>query len=153
MIRNEKQLREALVEFERLKAEVDPINARLVELKREATEYAVAKKIAVVQLDNVYFRQIQRSNRFWAGTDDDIPANAPDGARSLFSIVKGKKVKSNGKSVPLWQLITRRIPDPDKLQTAVAKKWISQDDLDAAFLEKPQAPFLQRYEGVADGNG
>jgi hypothetical protein len=152
-IKNEKELRQALVEFERLKTEVDPINARLTDLRRAATEYAIERKIDVVQLDNVYFRQIQRTSRFWAGFDSDIPADAPDGAKSLFAIVKGKKVKLNGKLTPLWQLITKRIPDPERIQTAVAKQWISQEEIGAAFLEKPQTPFLQRYEGVADGNG
>lgn len=123
----------ALEEMEDISAQIALAEARTVALKKEVTEWAVTKKVDVIQLDDHYYRQIQRFNRGW-NTD------------KLKEIVKGKKDK---KGKPLWNYITRRVPDPEKIDLAVKHKLITQKEIDKAFEEKAQKPFLQQYRGEA----
>lgn len=144
------EAKKALSRMEEIQAEIQPLMAEATQLKKMATAYAVEKNIDVIQLDECYYRQINRSNRFWVATPEDMPENAPSKARSLKEIVKGKKVKVKGKMVPLWNLITRRVPDAEAISRAVDSGWISEKEISNAYLEKPQSPFLQRYTGEAD---
>ncbi len=141
----------ALEEMESITEEIMPLMNRSVELKKAVTAFATDKRTTVIQLDDVYYRLIERKNRIWVGTPEDMPVGAPKRAASLREIVKGKRVKVNGKLVPLWNLITKRVVDPELLNQAVQQKWVTEKEIEKAYLEKSQAPFLQRYEGVADG--
>lgn len=139
----------ALEEMEEIGQRIKDDMARQVELKKAATAFAVAKKVDVIQLENSYYRQINRSSRFWVGEKTDMPDPAPKGAKSLREICAGKVAHVRGKNVPLWNFITKRVPDPEKIDAAVNQGFIKQNEIDKAFLEKPQAPFLQRFEGEA----
>jgi len=132
-IKNQADLEKALQQLEELNAEIAPLQAQAVMLKKAATEYAVKKRISVVQLDGVYYRKIVRTNRAW---DNEI----------LRKILK--RIKVDGK--PLWNKVTKRVIDPDKLAEAVAVGWVTEKKLDEAYVETEQAPFLQRYTGEAD---
>jgi hypothetical protein len=145
-IRSKAEAEEALRLLEEIEEEISPKMIQATELKKAATAYAVDKKLDTIQLDGCYYRQITRYTRFWVGTDEDVPAEQA-GVKSLQALVKGKK--ANGK--PLWQLITKRVPDPDKISEAVGKGWIEETEIEQAFVEKPQRPFLQRFTGDADG--
>lgn len=149
-IKTKAEAQEALQRVVEIEEQISPLMNEATALKTAATEYAVGKKLDVIQLDGVYFRQITRYNRFWVGTEDDLPAQVEmrSGVKSLYSIVRGKK--HNGK--PLWQLITKRVPDPDAISDAVGKGWLSEDEIAPAFVEKPQKPFLQKYVGDADAS-
>jgi hypothetical protein len=142
----------ALSRVEEIQEQINPLMVEATELKKAATEFAVSKGIDVVQLEDVYYRQIQRYNKKWIGTRDEIPINVtmPKGTRALYDIAKGRKVKINGKKRSLWSLLTRRVPDPEKINEAVGKGWIEQDEVEAAFIEIPQQPFLQRFTGEAE---
>lgn len=149
-ITSKAQAQKALERMEEIQAKIDPLMKEAVELKKSVTAYAVEKKVDVIQLDECYYRQINRETRMWVATDDDMPTNPPKKARSLKSICAGVKVTVKGKKVPLWNLVTKRVPDPEAIDRAVSKGWIDEDEIHKAFLSKPQAPFLQRYEGEAD---
>lgn len=133
-VTNQEELELALERVEEIAEQIEPLQREAVTLKKAATEYAVKKRIDVIQLDGRYYRQIQRMSRSW------------DQAM-LRKLTKPIKIKDKS----LWNLISMRVPDADKIQQAVAKGWISEKKLDKAFVEAPQAPFLQRYEGEVDG--
>jgi hypothetical protein len=143
-IKSKAEAEEALRLLEEIEEEISPKMIQATELKKAATQYAVDKKLDVIQLDGCYYRQINRATRFWVGTDDDVPDGLTN-VKSLQSLVKGKK--ANGK--PLWQLITKRVPDPEKISEAVGKGWVEETEIQEAFVEKPQRPFLQRFVGDA----
>lgn len=149
-VSNMSQAIQALERMEAIEAQVEPLMKEAVELKKAATEYAVEKKVDVIQLGDHYYRQINRSNRFWVATPDDMPPGAPKKAKSLKEITKGIKVTVKGKKVALWNLITKRVPDPVAIDQAVTKGWIDEDEINKAYLEKPQNPFLQKFSGEAD---
>ncbi len=149
-VKNITQAKAALEELEKLNDEIQPLMARATDLKRAVTAFAVEKNVDAIQLDDCYYRQINRSNRLWVGTPEDMPANAPKRAVSVRDIVKGKKVTVKGKLVPLWNLVTKRVVDPTGIDHAVSQCWITEKEISKAYLEKPQAPFLQRYTGVTD---
>ena len=140
----------ALEEMEKIELEIAPQMRRATELKKAVTAFAVKKNIPVVQLDGVYYRHIQRNTHKWIPTDEDMPGTAPKGAKSVMAIVKGRKVKIKGKSVPLWQLITKRVVDPQLIDQAVTQGHITEKEIEKAYVATPQAPFLQRYTGEAD---
>ena len=142
-----KEARRTLQRMEEINAQIVPLQNEAVQLKKDVTAFAVSKKAVVIQLDGCYYRLIERSNRIWVATPDDMPTPAPKGARSLKEICKGVKVKVKGKSVPLWNAITKRVPDPIAIENAVNQGWIDEDEIHRAYLEKPQSTFLQRYEG------
>lgn len=144
-VKTKAEAEEALTELDRIQTEIGPKMIEAAELKKAATAFAEKKNVDVVQLDGAYYRLITRNTRMWIATDDDMPQGVKGGAKSLQSIVKGIKI---GKK-PLWQLITKRVPDPELIDEAVRQGWISEKKIGKAFIEKPQNPFLQRYEGVA----
>lgn len=150
-IKTKAEAQEALQRVVEIEEQISPLMNEATALKQAATEYAVGKKLDVIQLDGVYFRQITRYNRFWIGTEEDLPAQAEmrSGVKSLQSIVKGMKMP-NGK--PLWQFVTKRVPDPDRISEAVGMGWVTEDEVAPAFVEKPQKPFLQKYVGDADAS-
>lgn len=149
VVKSLKEAIAALEEMEQIGEEIAEKMARQVELKKAATAYAVSKSVDVIQLDGKYFRQVNRSSRFWVGEPDDMPQPTPKGAKSLKEICEGLKAVVNGKQVPLWNYVTKRIPDPEKIARAVDKGFVKQSVVDKAFLEKPQAPYLQRFSGEA----
>lgn len=136
---------EALEKLEEINKKMEPLVIEATELKKAATAYANDKKLDVIQLAGRYWRLVTRYTRMWVGMPDDMPDNISDRAISLYEICKGKKAEGK----PLWQLVTKRVPDPDKINEAVGKGWIKEKEVQKAFIEKPQQPFLQRYEGEA----
>jgi hypothetical protein len=92
-----------LAEMVDIEAEVAAQMQRAVEIKKAVTEFAVKKKIDVIQLDSQYFRQINRSSRFWVATDADMPS-LPKGCEVPESDYR----RSHGQARqahPLWNLI------------------------------------------------
>lgn len=121
----------ALEQMEEINEALMQAQKRTVDLKKAVTSWAVYKKVDVIQLDGHYYRQIQRHNRGWD-------------ADKLKDAVKGLKDK---KGKPLWNFITKRIPDPEKIDMAVNMKLVPEKKIMKCFVEKPQAPFLQKFEG------
>jgi hypothetical protein len=139
----------ALEEMEEIGERIAEDMKRQVELKKAATAFAVKKKIDVLQLDGAYFRQINRASRFWIGEPAEMPSPTPKGAKSLREICAGLTATVKGKEIPLWNYITKRVPDPEKIDKAVALGFVKESVISKAYIEKPQAPFLQRYSGEA----
>jgi hypothetical protein len=138
----------ALTMMEEAANAIAPITDFISRTRAMATGYAKSHAVPVIQLEGRYWRKIQRKTRFFVGTPDQMPKPKPKGAVSLKEICAGKKT-SDGK--PLWNFITKRVPDKDKIDRAVALGYLTEKQLGKAYLESDQAPFLQRFEGEAMG--
>lgn len=146
-VHDEETLREVLTAVREAQEQVALVN-KFIEIGRNhATTYMHSHATPVVQCEGHYWRLIQRMTRFFVGTDDDMPENAPKGAKSLKALCQGKKVGK--KDTPLWNFITKREVDPKKLDEAVNKGYLKQKDVDKAYLESPQKPFVQPFTGEA----
>ena len=131
------EARAALEELRELDEQRAEIERRQVGLKVAATEFCAKKKIAAIQLDGEYYRLIQRETSQWD-------------SEKLREITKDVKVKVKGKSKSLWNLVTRRVPDPVQIDLAVKQGWITEKRIQKAYTTKAQKPFLQKYTGEAE---
>jgi hypothetical protein len=130
---------EAVARAREYKAEIKDIMNDTTELSRAAARFLHEKGISEVELeDGSTVKVVQRHNRFWAATDDDVPDGI--GARSLRSIIGDRKT---GKGKKVWNFITKRVIDEDKLDIAVGRGYITEDEIAPALIEKPQSPYLQ----------
>lgn len=137
---------EMLELMEEAEESIAPVVKFISEARKAATEYAKTSDVTVIQLEGRYWRKIQRFSRFFVATWDDMPDPKPKGAKPLREIVTNKK-GPNGK--PLWNFITRRVPDKGLIDSAVKKGFITEKELGKAYIEAPQAVFIQRFEGEA----
>lgn len=133
MVESKKDAIAALYEMERIGDFITPYMDRQVELKKAATKYCDDKNIDKVPVGDHHYSLVVRHSRSWNPV-------------KLRKITKG--IKIDGKS--LWNLITIRVADPELIDLAVKKKWISKSKIEKAFEETPQAPFLQKYAGRAE---
>lgn len=148
-VHDEDSLREVLEVLTQAQESIAVVN-KFVEIARnQATGYMHSHAMPVVQLEGSYWRKIQRKARFWVNTDAEMPDPAPKGAKSLKALCQGKTAKSGKKIVPLWNFITKRVVDPKKIDEAVAKGFITEKEINRAYLEADQKPFIQRFQGEA----
>jgi Txe/YoeB family toxin of Txe-Axe toxin-antitoxin module len=146
-IHDEDTLREALEAVAEAQDELKKVNDFITVAKNQATTYMNSHDMPVIQLDGRYWRRIQRMNRFFVATDKDMPNPAPKGAKSLKSLCQGKVV--GPKKISLWNFVTKRVVDHAKVDEAVNRGWLKQDQVDKAYLESPQNPFIQKFDGEA----
>lgn len=141
----------ALEMMEQAKADIKPVLDFIEQARKAAQHWAVVSATKVIQLEEpeVYYRKIQRTSRFWVASPADMPSSKPKGAKSLREICEGKKVKAGKKMIPLWNFITKRVPDPDKINEAVARGFLTEKEVGKAYLETTGDPFIQRFEGEA----
>jgi len=149
---SKRELVEALERLDELQEQIAPLENEASALKVAATKYATSRGLDVVQLDGRYWRRVRRSSRRWVGTEEEMPEKAPKGAQALSELVRGRYVTRKGKKIALWNLLTKRVPDPERIDAAIKAKQIKLDEIEAAYVEIPQAEFLQRYQGEADAN-
>lgn len=148
-VRTETELQERVAEFVEIEAAVAPLLAHLTEMKKCITDYGVRKKRTVIQMPDYYWRLITRSTKMWVFNKTDMPKPKPKGAKSIREICGDKTVKVNGSKKKLWPLLTKRVVDPEAIERAINKGWITEDEIDKAYIESPQKPFYQKYEGEA----
>lgn len=148
-IHDKESLREALEYVRNAQELLKDVSDFITVAKNQSTTYMNSHAMPVVQMDGHYWRRIQRMSRFFVATDADMPDPAPRGAKSMKALCQGKTVKSGQRKIPLWQFITRRVIDPGKIDEAVNKGYITQKEVDKAYLESPQRPFIQPFDGEA----
>ena len=108
-------------------------------LKKKATAFAASKNIDKLDLpDGRYGKLITAVHeRVWVGTKGDIPEGAPDKITPLKSLVPKE----------VWMKITKRVPDPERIDEAVSEGLITHDQIAPAYFEKMRAPFLRVFGG------
>lgn len=129
---------EMLLMAEKAKEAIAPVLDFIERARKDATDYAVTHAATVIPNEGFYHRRIQRFSRFF----DE---------KALRKVCEGKvaKVKVGGKTkeVPLWNFITKRVPDADKIDAAVNRGFLTDKQVAKAYVQKPQSPFLQRFAG------
>lgn len=139
---------EALTEATKLKEEAEALMQEhgitemletADELKKKATAFAASKGIDRLDLpDGRYGKLITAVHaRIWVGTKDDIPEDATNKVKPLKSLV----------SKEVWMKITRRVPDPERIEQAVSDGLVTLDEIEPAYLERMRAPFLRVFGG------
>lgn len=111
-------------------------------LKQAATQFLAAKGIDGLDLGDLYatLRRDAYARR-WIATDEDL-ADAPEGAKSLRTILR-KKFKSNpDKFKEIWRRITKPVAVAEEVQWLVDEGIVEEDEIAPAFVEKTKAPFV-----------
>jgi hypothetical protein len=116
---------------------------RADELKREVTKFAAAKGIDKLDLPDGRYGKIITAvhERVWVGTKDDMPDNTPAKVKPLKSLVTKE----------VWMKITRRVPDPERIEQAVSEGLVTLDQIEPAYFEKMRAPFIRVFGGGSNG--
>lgn len=106
-------------------------------LKKKATDYATSKGIKKLDLPDGRWGTVITSvyEHVWVGTKADMPESAPDGTRPLKSLV----------SKEVWMKITKRVPDPEKIDEAVSEGLVTHDQIAPAHFEKMKAPYIRVF--------
>jgi hypothetical protein len=109
------------------------------DLKKKATSFAAAKGIDKLDLsDGRYGKLITAVHeRVWVGTKDDMPDNVAGDVKPLKSLV----------SKEVWMKITKRVPDPERIEQAVGEGLVTLDEIEPAYFEKMRAPFIRVFGG------
>jgi hypothetical protein len=151
-IKNEKDaIRAVELGYELKEALRDDMN-NATELHRAAARYYQAQsddsraRLSELYIaDGVRATLVQRFSRFWIGLKSDMPPDAPPEARTLRAICGNRKIRRDrdGKLIPLWNFVTKRVPDPEKIEMAINLGYLDEDEASKAFLEKPQAPYFK----------
>jgi uncharacterized protein YhdP len=156
-ITSEAGARAALVEHRSLKAEAERlmvehgITEKLEQaeaLKKAATVWAVKHEKEVLNLDGGVYYRLRRDKYGgqWIATDDDLTADMPGNAMSMRRILR-LKFPNEEKRRDIWNRITRRVVDPEKLKRVIAEGELTAEDVAPAFVEKEKSPFLIGYGG------
>lgn len=119
---------------------LDEMEMDATELKRAATAYCANNGVEILKLPKVnrYARLIKAvASKKWIGTKDDMPDDADKGAKPLKSIV----------SKEVWMKITKRVPDPELIDEAVAEGLVTLREIEPAYVETFKSPYLGIYEG------
>jgi hypothetical protein len=114
---------------------IDEMMVDCVELKRAATAYLADKKTNQLKFGKGRIAKLVRSvnEKKWIGTKADLEdATEANGAKPLRSLV----------SKEVWMQITTRVPDPKKIDEAVAEGVITSKKIAPAYVETFKAPYL-----------
>ena|SRR3972149_1635664 len=106
------------------------------DLRKEMTEFCVQTNINEIEIQHKRAVLIQPMIRKWITTVEEITVNERKKVRTLQSLVDKK----------LFQKLTTRIADPDKIERAIQKGDITLSEIESAFVEIPKSPFLRFYD-------
>jgi hypothetical protein len=108
-----------------------------VELKRAATRYMDHKNVEALPVKGKIARLIRSVNeRKWLGTKADVEFDTPRDVKPLRSIV----------SKEMWMKISKRVPDPDKINEAVAAGELDEAEIQTAYYETQKAPYVRLFD-------
>ena len=111
-----------------------------------------APKVEFQLDDGTNVTVVQRFSRFWVGNKSEMPSPKPEGARALRQICGKRKIKHEGKTISLWNFLTKRVPDADAIELAINLGYVDEEEVGAAFIEKPQSPYLNFGKGNSNGD-
>lgn len=135
------RLNEEISELER-KHGIDEMKVDCVELKKAATYFLADKGTEVLKFGTGRIAKLVRAvnKKQWVGTKDDMEQlGNPDGAKPLRSLVTKE----------VWMQITKRVPDPDRIDEAVTEGIVDAKKIEAAYVETFKAPYLH----IGDDSG
>lgn len=153
-VSNESQAKEALKTVLELKHEIKRLEEEhgitemmddSSELKKAATRWAVESNTQAIDLGGGVYARL-RQDKYggtWVTTDDDLDG-APVSAVPLLKILR-KKFPNKTLRSEIWNRVTKRTVDPDKLNRVVEEGILTAEEVAPAFYEKDKAPFLMIY--------
>jgi hypothetical protein len=108
------------------------------QLKTNVARFFESKGIAAVELPSGATGRLITAvdKHLWIGTKEDMPDNPPKGLKPLKSLV----------SKEIWMKLTRRVPDPEKIDQAVSEGLVTLDEIEAAHYEKMKAGYIRVFE-------
>jgi hypothetical protein len=124
-------------------------------LKKQATEWAIEKDIDRIDMEDGRYYGLRRDvyNKQIIGDENDLnDLKDPQGVIPLKTILKRKFGKQTVKGkvmkfkwFAVWQQVTSRKVDVDKLQMAVTDGTLTLDEIQAAYYQETKSPYLRRY--------
>lgn len=114
---------------------LEELEMDMTELKKAATRYCTEKDIQSLDIPEAgkIAKLVRAVNtKRWVGTKAEIKADDPEGVKPLRSLV----------SKEVWMEITTRVPDPAKIDEAVAEGTITAKEIMPAYVETFKAPYL-----------
>jgi hypothetical protein len=144
VLKNAAEASRALEMMERLQAEVaelekehgiDEMKMDCVELKKAATAYLVNNGDESLTFGGNRIAKIVRAvhSKVWVGTKEDLAkGNYEPTVKPLRSLVDKET----------WMQITTRVPDPAKIDEAVAEGIVTANKIAPAYVETTKAPYL-----------
>lgn len=138
---------EALTLMEKKSAEVKKLMEKhgiekrmqdATELKKAATNFMAMKNVEALELPiGKVAKLIQATKGMWIGTKDDLPDDvSAREVKTLKSLV----------SKEIWMKLSRRVPDPAKIEEAVSEGLVEEDEIADAYLEKANAPYVRLFD-------
>ena len=140
VIKTEADAKQAVETAQEVKAEPEIIEAQemmqdATEMMRGAARYLREKNKKALALDDGQtFKLITQHTRIWVATEDDMPDDPPKGCMPLQDLVDKKT----------FMKLTRRVADPEKIQTAIGLGLIEEEAIEAAFIEIPKSSYLRK---------
>lgn len=157
-LKSKAEVKRALKRVEGLAAEIADIEERFglpamraeaVALKKAATDYMVENEIETLELDKTgkYARLIQSAHhRRWVLRASEFDGvSPPEGFRSLRGILLGKFGVGTQNFKTAWKTATKQVPDPEGIQLLVAENFITEKELEPAYVEEEKAPYLRVF--------
>jgi hypothetical protein len=126
---------------------LDELQMDITELKRAATAYCANNEIEVLPVPKIgkVAKLVRAVNlKKWIGTKADLEEmgdKVSPTAKPLRSLVDKE----------VWMQITTRIPDPKKIDEAVAEGVITANKIAPAYVETFKAPYLLLVNGDKSG--
>lgn len=161
-----KQAKEALQLHQSLKDEIEEIRKAnelpememdAAELKKAVTYWAIHNRVERIDFDSGFHATLieQFMDSHFILEDDDLP-DPESGYQSAGKVVplktilekkfKSKVTDKGSKARKVWLRITKRVVDNEALDAVVAEGVLNVDDVKAAFVQKPKAPYLRIFE-------
>lgn len=160
VIKTDKDAREALEAFQRLKVEIDELKEEsglndlekdAVAYKAAAQNYMIAKKRDQIQCKGFHGTLVKGYYQsHFVATEDEIAEGDPEGVIPLQKIIEKKfksKIKDKGsKARKIWMRITKRVVDFSAIDELVAEGVLAVDEIAPAWVEKEKAPYLRLFD-------
>jgi len=118
-------------------------------LKQAATAWAVENDKDTIGLGGKLYARLRRDKYggTWVATDDDLTNDTPVDVMPLRLILKKKFGSDAAKYREVWNRVTKRTVDPEKLDRVVQEGILTAEEVSPAFFEKDKKPFIQIYGG------
>jgi hypothetical protein len=160
VIKNENEAIRALTMMQNIAEEIEEIEEEngipemrqdAISLKKSVTDFCITQGFERIDLPDGQWATLIEStqDRRFVGERDEMDEDTPAHVVPLAEIVGDKTVsiKSKGKirKQKLWNLLTRRVPDRDKIERAVSRGWVTIDEIAPSFYEKHRRPYLRIF--------
>lgn len=144
-ITNAKDLSKALTKLREFQEdeEIQEAIAEAEALRRAAAHFMRANHIR----SNNGYSLVQPHDKVWIVTDNELPSG--DGLnhlRSLQDLLGDKRTpKRKGKKTrKVFNFVTKRVIDREKLDLAVQRGYITLEEIALALWERPNTPYVRR---------